>query len=104
MKVLMRASLTDVLPPSVTAGRRRPTGTTEGLLSLAINRHLTRLIDGLGEDSVLVRLGVVDLTLLRALGSRIAKGESDPAALEAVYTILAEKWARSHTGKRFPVA
>lgn len=104
VKVLMRASLTDVLPPSVTANRRRPTGTTEGLLSLAIKRHLTRLIDELGEDSVLVRLGVVDLTLLRALGSRIAKGESDPAALEAVYTILAERWARSHTGKGFPVA
>lgn len=104
VKVLMRASLIDVLPPSVTANRPRPTGTTEGLLALAIRRHLTDLLDELCNDSVLGSMGVVDVPALRILGSRIANGEGDSAALEVVYTILAEAWARSHTGNRFPVA
>ena len=104
VKLLMRASLTDVLPPSVTGDRPRPTGTTEGLLALALRRHLGGLLDGMARDSLLEGLGVIDAAKLAQIAAQILQNQVPAAGLEAVYTILTETWLKSQIGNDFPVA
>ena len=103
MKTLMRASLTDVLPHSVTGSRPRPTGTTEGLFDSAVRAHLKRLFDETHQLSALSRLGVVDSEVYRRSLDRILEQKSPEPATGAVYTILAEVWLKSRIGKGFPV-
>ncbi|MFN8670175.1 MAG: asparagine synthase-related protein [Gemmatimonadaceae bacterium] len=103
MKTLMRASLTEVLPHSVTGSRPRPTGTTEALFDLAVKRNLRRLFEETNHLSSLSDLGVVDPDAYgRTLDRVLAEDGSDPAT-GAVYTILAEVWLKSRIGKGFPV-
>ena len=104
VKILMRASLKDMLPKSVTGGRTGPMGTTDRLYFDSIRRRLPAWIDLINENAHLVTLGIVDVARFRRSADAIMNGDGLENASEVMYTILAEVWLRARLGRTFPVA
>lgn len=97
MKLLLRSCLNNVLPPSVTGPRRRPSGTTERLFRDAFMAHMGHelsLIERAGTS--LHRLGVVDdHALVSELRSALTGGATH-FMTAAAFTILADHWLKAH--------
>lgn len=103
VKILMRASLKDVLPRTVTGGRTGPMGTTDRLYFESIRRRLPRWIDLIDENAHLAALGIVDVARFRRSADELVHGDGVENASEIMYTILAEVWLRARLGRTFPV-
>lgn len=92
-RAMMRRALRSIMPPEVVE-RRRKAFLARGLYTL-IQRERTN-IERLLESSYIEALGLIKISVLRAVLETAASGTETPWAMAFLRTIALELWLRSH--------
>ena len=97
-KVILRLAMENCLPPEVVAPRGRRTGTSDSYFHRVVARELPRLVNEMGEGSLLADLGLVDQALLR---SRLKAWESadETQQLLLVIAYSVETWLQAQNSQ-----